>query len=418
MAGQGDMVQVKLLYDMSVLGWAHYEPRARTGIYRVIENIALGLLASGKCDLVGYASQGNDAGSLEYLGAHSKLSACRERYLPGMGTCKHLRFMHDGIRGQMQKFYYKLALDLPEEVITAPRVDLCHSTFYPPPEILCCKKRLPMVQTVYDLIPILFPHFFNWGEDQTVRTVVERLTRETFVLCISESTKNDLCNFASHVDPSKVFVTPLAASDEFYPCTDVCQLFEVRQKIGIPDDAVYFLSVCTLEPRKNLDTTIRSFVRLILEHHVSNVYLVLTGVQGWKYDKILAEIEGAEEHRNRIILTGFVPDEDLAPLYSGALAFVYMSLYEGFGLPPLEAMQCGTPVITSNTSSLPEVVGDAGIMIDPRDGDGLCQSMLDLYQKQELREDLAKRSLRQAARFSWGRCVAETIAVYHQATGK
>jgi glycosyltransferase involved in cell wall biosynthesis len=119
--------------------------------------------------------------------------------------------------------------------------------------------------------------------------------------------------------------------------------------------------------------------------------------------------------RGRIVRTGYVIDEDLASLYRGALAFVYPSLYEGFGLPPLEAMQCGTPVITSNTSALPEVVGDAGIMVDPRDRDALSASMLTLCRNGTLRESLQRKCLARASRFSWEHTVACTIAGYRAA---
>jgi len=112
------------------------------------------------------------------------------------------------------------------------------------------------------------------------------------------------------------------------------------------------------------------------------------------------------------VLTGYVPDEELSALYSGALAFIYMSLYEGFGLPPLEAMQCGVPVIASNTSSLPEVVGDAGIMLDPQDVEGLSRAMKELITNVYFNEELARRSAEQAARFKWDRCVEETTAAY------
>ena len=140
--------------------------------------------------------------------------------------------------------------------------------------------------------------------------------------------------------------------------------------------------------------------------------LVLVGTKGWNYDKILEAVRTMELSEERIILTGYVADEDLAPFYSGALAFIYVSLYEGFGLPPLEAMQCGTPVITSNRSSLPEVVADAGIMLDPFDEDGACQAILELYRNTALREQMRRRSLERSRQFNWNRCVSETIAAY------
>lgn len=133
------------------------------------------------------------------------------------------------------------------------------------------------------------------------------------------------------------------------------------------------------------------------------------------YDEIFAEYEKHPEYQNRIIFTGYVPDEDLAPLYSGALAFVYMSLYEGFGLPPLEAMQCGTPVITSNTSSLPEVVGDGGLMLEPTDLEAFCAALYEMYSNPAHRAEMAQKALARARLFSWERFAQQTLDAYAQA---
>jgi glycosyltransferase involved in cell wall biosynthesis len=402
---------------MSVLGLAHCHERARTGIYRVVENIALGAVASGSCELVGYSSLDNDDACLEYLAAHPQLAPFSETFVRGISTGKRLRISYGGARRLLQWVASISSSSSRDDVIMLPEVDLCHSPFFPLPEQVLKMKGFPTVLTVYDLIPIHFPQFFDFGEDQMMRTMLEKLNPETFITCISASTKLDLCNHAVQIDPERVFVTYLAASDNFYPCHDEKTLSIMRKKYSIPGSCRYILSVSTLEPRKNIDHAIRCFVRLVLQEGLDDLCLVLTGAKGWKYDRILAEVENADAIMDRIILTGFVPDEDLAPLYSGALAFVYPSLYEGFGLPPLEAMQCGTPVITSNNSSLPEVVGDAGIMVDPVDADALCQAMLNLYQDESLRNTLAKRSLERASLFSWDKCVKETIAVYRQAAG-
>jgi glycosyltransferase involved in cell wall biosynthesis len=155
----------------------------------------------------------------------------------------------------------------------------------------------------------------------------------------------------------------------------------------------------------------------VREQSLHELRLVLVGAKGWDYDRIFEVIESFDIPRSYIILTGYVADEDLAALYSGALAFIYLSLYEGFGLPPLEAMQCGVPVITSNTSSLPEVVGDAGIMVDPRDENAICQSIFDVYRDQSLRDQMSRRSIERAQLFSWDRTVHETIAAYKLAIG-
>jgi glycosyltransferase involved in cell wall biosynthesis len=243
--------------------------------------------------------------------------------------------------------------------------------------------------------------------------VLESLGPEDFALCISESTKNDLRNYRPELEPDRIFVTPLGASDNFRLCTDTDALAAVKKKYGIPPETEYVLSLCTLEPRKNLEQAIRCFARVVQQEHIKNLRMVLVGPKGWDYDRIFAA--SSETVSDYVIFTDFVADEDLSPLYSGALAFIYLSLYEGFGLPPLEAMQCGTPVITSNTSSLPEVVGDAGKMFDPMDTEGICQALLDVYNNPELRKTMRQRSLERAKLFGWERCTQETIAAYKTA---
>ena len=154
---------------------------------------------------------------------------------------------------------------------------------------------------------------------------------------------------------------------------------------------------------------------LVRAERLDDLHLVLTGERGWNADGIFAASGELADLRDRIVFTGYVDDVDLAPLYSGALAFAYPSLYEGFGLPPLEAMQCGTPVVTSNAASLPEVVGDAGRMVDPADGAGLAQALLDLYRDPALRADASARGLLRARQFTWARYAERCVAGYRAA---
>ena len=175
------------------------------------------------------------------------------------------------------------------------------------------------------------------------------------------------------------------------------------------------MSLSTLEPRKNIISAIRAFLELAKSGECSEASLVLVGGLGWNFESTINEIEGSNKLKERIILTGFVDDADLATIYSNALAFVYMSYYEGFGLPPLEAMQCGTPVITSDNSSLPEVVGDAGILLNADDQDGLKQAMLNFYNDNELTANYSEKSQIRAQQFSWKACAHQTANAYQEA---
>ena len=159
---------------------------------------------------------------------------------------------------------------------------------------------------------------------------------------------------------------------------------------------------------------VRAYRRLVEQQKATDLSLILCGASEIDRSKLDQAIQECGPLARRIISLGHVPDEDLAPLYSGALVFVYPSFCEGFGLPPLEAMQCGTPVIVSNATSLPEVVGDAGILVDPADEDGLSRAMMGLYRNEQVRQEMSRKSLARAGRFQWDRTVQDTVAAYEK----
>lgn len=418
---------MKILYDISALGTGHFLNRARTGIFRVVEHGAYGLADAQGCSVAFCASQCNFTMCQGYLDAHPGLTEIKLSLSDDMLSSLYnmIEPIKDSISESPARFLktrlLKRLYNLGKEY-TYPlggkdlrEMDIYHSPVHPIPHQISKENRIIKFQTLHDLIPLLHPQLFVWNDAEILRKVLAGINQRTFVICVSESTKHDLCNYLKKIDPDRIFVIPLAAGEKFYHCTDFETIVGIRKKYHIPRDCHYILSVSTLEPRKNIDHTIRCFIRLIREQGIDDLYLVLTGAKGWDYDRIFNEIENSVEIQDRIILTGYVPDEDLAPLYSGALAFVYPSLYEGFGLPPLEAMQCGIPVITSNTSSLPEVVGDAGIMVAPTDSDALCQAMLDLYRSDALRQELAQRLLLRAKQFSWQKNTEDTVSAYRKA---
>jgi glycosyltransferase involved in cell wall biosynthesis len=181
----------------------------------------------------------------------------------------------------------------------------------------------------------------------------------------------------------------------------------VRGRYGLPGR--YLLFVGTIEPRKNLTRLLHAFEPLRKEGLTDA--LVVVGKRGWLYGDFFAELERSPV-REAVILPGFVPDEHLPAVYAGAQALVFPSLYEGFGLPTLEAMACGTPVACSDTASLPEVGGDAALYFDPTSEDAILQTLRRLLSDAELQEELARRGLTRASHFSWDRVAAETEAVY------
>ncbi|MEH2040891.1 FkbM family methyltransferase [Nostoc sp.] len=375
--------QVKIALDIAVLGLSTLFETAKTGVFRVTEHLLKGLIKYPQCQI--------------YL-------------------CTSIPGLFNACQNYINQNFKDVNLPLLHfSELKYQNIDIYQSTHYPLPNNIYFATRIAIV---CDLIPILFPEYFTNNSQHQVIEAIDKIDKNDFVCCISESTKQDICKYKPNLNEKQVFVTYLAADQEkFYPCDDRGLIIKTKQKYKIPDQP-YLLSLSTLEPRKNIAHVIRCFLALIKKQHIDDLNLVLIGTKGWQYEEIFAEIDRYKELENRIIITGYLPDEDLAPLYSGALAFMYVSLYEGFGLPPLEAMQCGTPVITSNTSSLPEVVEDAGIMLDPHDVIGLCDAIFKLYCEPEYRDKLAKKSIQQAQKFTWDKYVEEFIKIYELAKEK
>lgn len=427
---------MKVIYDATVLGIGLRNERARTGVFRVVDNVAEGLATSPEVDLsfcatayindsVAYLSRHpkykskpiilphNDGSPWKYL--YEKLNHKEEMLSAAPEVNPVATLYHKIIRkgvGQAKKLLP--APNFSNQAQTIDKANIYHSPFQLIPEEIRSLDKVVRFLTVYDLIPILYPQFFKFKENHMVSWAIKSLGSKGWAFAISQATKNDLCSYAK-IDPERVMVTPLAASPEvFFPVRDQEARREVQQKYAIPD-APYFLSLSTLEPRKNIDHVIRTFSRLVQQEQLRDLYLVLVGTKGWDFDKIFAEIAKTPLIKSRIVVTGFVPDRDLAAIYSGAISFVYTSFYEGFGLPPLEAMQCGVPVITSDNSSLPEVVWEAGFMVGATDSDALAQRMLEIYDNAALREKMGRLSSERAASFSWARCVEEIIKGYKKA---
>jgi glycosyltransferase involved in cell wall biosynthesis len=269
---------------------------------------------------------------------------------------------------------------------------------------------------VHDILPVLRPHYFGRKEPAAWFLNIMKSVdpQKDWIACNSLCTKRDYCDYLGF-DPARAFVTPLAAEDYFRPVDEAAQA-AMRARLRLPAGR-YLLSLCTLEPRKNLVHVIRCFLQTVAENRgqLADVNLLLAGAKGWQYDAIFKEVEASPDLKSRIVFLGRVSDEDIAALYSAASGFLYLSLYEGFGLPPLEAMQCGTPVVASNTSSLPEVVGDAGLMIDPTDEAALRQAILSLLTDSNLRNELSRRGIERARQFSWNRFMDETMTAFRQA---
>ncbi|MEO7796940.1 MAG: glycosyltransferase family 1 protein, partial [Opitutaceae bacterium] len=274
--------------------------------------------------------------------------------------------------------------------------------------------HLKFVSTVHDLIPIKFPHALPTEIIKPFFESIDGIDPRDHVICVSEHTKMDLCEYRRDLDPARVSVAYLGASDSFKPSSDPEIQAHVRAKYSIPSGP-FLLAVGTLAPHKNFARLIESFGALIQEQHIGDLNLVISGSSGWKNEQMQEALSRRKFLAQRIVFTGFVSDADLPGLYGSALAFVFPSIYEGFGLPVLEAMQCGVPVVCTNTSSVPEVAGDAALYFDPLSADEISNAMLTIYRDGILRKSLAEKAIKRAATFNWNRCASQTVASYKQA---
>ena len=258
------------------------------------------------------------------------------------------------------------------------------------------------VCTVHDLIPLDHPEWFNPRFVALYRWLMPRLmARLQHIIAISEFTKRRLLHLFN-VDAAKITVVPNGVDGLFRPAP-LARVRRVRASLQLGDKP-YVLCVSSFEPRKNLKALLAAWAALPSSIR-SEFQLVLAGARG--SSKVFGDAEIVEPPPGAIF-TGYVSQEDLPALYSGAEIFAYPSLYEGFGLPPLEAMAAGVPVLTSNSSSIPEVVGDAGVLVDPADIDSIREGLYRLMTKEALRKELSERGLNRARTMSWDRTAGET----------
>ena len=307
------------------------------------------------------------------------------------------------------RLWYRLQVPLPVETFVG-RVPLFHATdFTLPPTLPGIKTLL----TVHDLSFVRAPETTTPVLKAYLDQVVPRsVRRATHVLADSQATKDDLVELY-HTPPEKVTVLLGGVNPEFKPVTDSNVLQAVRDRYQIPGNP-YIFSIGTVQPRKNYARLIEALAALGPEY--ADVHLVIAGGRGWLDSPIYQAVEdnGLSE---RVHFTGFARDEDLPALYSAARCLAYPSLYEGIGLPVLEAMACGTPVATSNISSMPEIAGDAALLINPYNVEELSGALAQLLSDETLRVELITRGFEQAAYFTWARAAQQLRGIYQRMLG-
>ena len=276
------------------------------------------------------------------------------------------------------------------------------------------RGRYKKVTTVCDLIGMIYPQNmgllsrFYWQ-----KWLPQCVKSSDMIIAISNHTKNDIIRLLG-ISEDRIRVTLLAVDDKFHPIRDEDILNSVHAKYNLPER--FMLCVSTIEPRKNIIGLIRAFNSYITSNSGTDLCLVIAGKKGWDYNNTVNLIKELNME-DRVVFTDYIQDKDLPALYNLAEFFVYLSFYEGFGLPVLEALACGKAVICSDTSSLPEVTGDAAVLVNPVDIGQLGEAIEALDNNSKLREELSAKALVQAGRFSWKKTADATIEVYKEVLG-
>jgi len=286
------------------------------------------------------------------------------------------------------------------------KFDVIHAPGYIAP----LKAKSPVVLTVYDLIALKFPEWCHAANRLHYGVMLPRsIQRADAIIVPSEATRRDIVERFPEAE-ARITVVPLGLGAEFRPVTDEGIRGDVRARLGLPDR--YILFVGNTEPKKNL-VRLLDACHLLRQSHAAVPHLAIAGCDAWGHDEVVDRIRELGLGEDVCVL-GFVPQEDLPTLYSMAEIFAFPSLYEGFGLPPLEAMACDTPVLTSDRGSLPEVVGDAALVVDPEDPSSIAVGLRQLLEDAALRDTLIARGRERVRRYTWRQAAEATEKVYAQ----
>lgn len=416
---------LNIIYDATVVTNTFYKDGNRTGIFFAALNILNELVKRQDVRVTLYFSPETiadgeklrdsyypDCDCLQDVAKYKTLRSiyrkCRVLYAES-GKYKLKRLLYALPLGILCVFFFFTLKPNKEKL---ERNQVFFSPFFKIPSFARKNKGLKPYVFVYDFIPLVLPQYYPKWKAFVVR-VMENYKDGDFFFFDSENTRKDAVRYFPKIVKDNAAVALLAADKCFKPEKEEVLVAKIRNKYNIPSGKNYVFSVCSLEPRKNVVRIVRSFLKFIEKNKIDDLVLLVGGAVWTSFEKIL-EKESIKWHKEHVVQTGYIDDDDLPVLYSNAEWFVYTSQYEGFGLPPLEAMQCGCPVITSNSSSLPEVVGEAGIMIDWDSDEQHVEAYEKYYYNDELKKENGRKGLEWANTFSWRKTVAKIIQVVEE----
>lgn len=423
--------RLNILYDATILVDGEADTGSRSGIYFVALNLLMELKKRNDVDLTIFVPPCKSVVLKNRL--NDFLSKTKTLYRSSF-ICDCIQCVLLFVRKLRMKFY-KVNLIRKFftlfEIMISSLYNLCafrwqflfsdcgYDIFFSPltaaPWYIRIQKKIKKYVVIYDIIPFKIKEYAGQKKGSWFGHLLKHLNKKDCYFAISEATKNDFCSLFKNIDRNKIWVTHLAASEQFTPRKSNVELELIKRKYKIPEEKRYIFSLCTLEPRKNLIRAVREFLNFINKNNINDLIFVLGGGAWSDFEKAIKNsVKSLDLFEKYVYRAGYVADKDLPILYSNAEWFVYTSQYEGFGLPPLEAMQCGCPVITSNNSSLPEVVGDAGIMIDWDSDEQHVSAYEKYYFDEQIRKKNSAKGLARASFFSWSNTVDKMLRVMRQ----
>ena len=419
--------KIKLIYDAGALSYYYEKSSSRSGIFFVAYNILRELSKREDIEIVLYADLDRLLAAKKFVKTHPEFQHIKvlgkltlfSRFL---GSISYYRYKFrkidkkDNLFKMIYRFFAIRIIRLYNEhqffnKSLQKEIDNFDVYFSPnsaPPKVVSLNEIIKTSIFLLDTIPIVLQEYFHTMQISTTwfYKLFNSLNKTDYYFTNSEYTKSDFLKYSDKLNPDHVITALLGADEKFHPVCDEHKINEIKEKYSIPKDKRLILSLCTLEPRKNLVFAVKNFVKFIQKNNIEDCVFVLGGGH-WQLflKKIEDELSSLGDFKDKIIKTGYIEDEDLPILYSAAESFVYPSLYEGFGMPVLEAMQCGCPVITSNRTSIPEVIADAGIQINPEKDEELISAYEKMYFDESFRHECTRRGLERAKDFSWKKCV-------------
>lgn len=407
------MKKITLMYDATVVCNILTKNSSRSGIFFVAYNVLLELLKREEFNIFLY---GCNPAKLQFIiENYHEFAQCKRYKFSGLDD---LVVFLGKLKINNKNVLLKLILSLIMSVFIKINrfyinnfkklddIDIYFSPMKAVPKFIAKNKTIKKFTILHDTIPLINDYRNNADKHDWYHKLISSINSTDNYFANSLNTKQDFMEYVPNINPENIIVIPLSTGKPYFKVNNYSYINQIKNKYGIPANKKYIFSLCNLDPRKNLIFSIKNFLNFTEKHNLDNFIFVLGGSHFKDFEKILNNnIEKLGERKNKILRIGYVDDEDMSALYSGAEMFIYPSFYEGFGMPVLEAMKCGLPVICSNTTSLPEVIGDCGIQINPYSDKELVEAMEKMYFDREFRDGCIRKGLERVKLFTWKKCV-------------